>query len=653
MANANGTATVTVTVNDGGASNNVISRSFIVAVTAVNDAPTLNTLSNVSINENAGLQTVNLSGITTGASNEVQTLTVTAASSNPGLIPNPTVNYTSPNATGSLTFTPAANSVGTAIVTVTVDDGQAVNNTFTRTFSVTVTAVNNPPTITAIPDQIIATNTTTALIPFTVGDTETPATNLTVWASSSMLTLIPTNSIVFGGSDSNRTVTLTPLPGRSGVASITITVSDGSAISSTTFQLTVLATPAAPSLLTVITNGAGTVTPNLSKQNLIPGKLYTVTATPAAGQEFAGWSGSYNWPSTRMSFWMVSNLVLQANFVPSPYIPAKGIYNGLFYENDQVRTQSAGYFTLIANPRGTYSGRVQLGARRYSFSGKLDLECQATNFILRPYDRGLTVELRIGKGAEADRLFGRITDGTWTSTLSANRAVFNSRLNPAPQAGRYTLIAPGPDSDPTVPRGDGYGTVRVDAGGRVNFAGTLADGTKSSQSAPLSKNGLWPLYVPLYSGQGSLISWLAFTNQANDDLNGVLSWIKPANVKARYFPEGFSHEYQAIGSLYTPPLTITNNLLSFTNGAATVTGGNIAHDFANSLTFGLRSKVTNLSSNLLVMSFSTSSGTFRGTVKDPTTGTFLPFGGALLQKLDAGYGFLLGTNLSSRVILTP
>ena len=46
---------------------------------ATNQAPTLNALANVTINENAGLQTVNLSGITSGATNESQTLTVTAS----------------------------------------------------------------------------------------------------------------------------------------------------------------------------------------------------------------------------------------------------------------------------------------------------------------------------------------------------------------------------------------------------------------------------------------------------------------------------------------------------------------------------------------------------------------------------------------------
>ncbi|MDQ3536839.1 MAG: right-handed parallel beta-helix repeat-containing protein, partial [Bacteroidota bacterium] len=64
-------------------------------VTVTNKQPTLNSISNpAAINEDAPEQTVNLSGITTGG--ESQTLSVTASSDNPGLIPNPTIQYSSP-----------------------------------------------------------------------------------------------------------------------------------------------------------------------------------------------------------------------------------------------------------------------------------------------------------------------------------------------------------------------------------------------------------------------------------------------------------------------------------------------------------------------------------------------------------------------------
>ena len=106
---------MTVTVTDGGLDNNLatpgdngtFSRQFTVTVTGVNDPPTLDAIADPApIAEDAGPQTVNLTGITAGTGESTQLLQVTASSNNTGLIPNPTVTYTSPAATGSLSYTP-------------------------------------------------------------------------------------------------------------------------------------------------------------------------------------------------------------------------------------------------------------------------------------------------------------------------------------------------------------------------------------------------------------------------------------------------------------------------------------------------------------------------------------------------------------------
>jgi hypothetical protein len=251
----NGSATITVTVNDGGTSNNIVSRMFTVTVNPVNQPPTLNALADLTLNENAGLQTVNLSGITSGATNENQTLTVTASSSNTSLIPTPAVNYTSPNTTGSITFTPVASAYGSATVTVTVNDGGTSNNVVSRSFTVTVNQVNTPPTITSITNQLIAMDSATPAIPFTIADAETPAANLTLSGSSDNTTLVQTAGIVFGGSNGNRTVTVTPKAAQTGVANITITVSDGTDTASSVFQLSVRQRPAAPGNLRIASTG--------------------------------------------------------------------------------------------------------------------------------------------------------------------------------------------------------------------------------------------------------------------------------------------------------------------------------------------------------------------------------------------------------------
>lgn len=112
-----------------------------------NNAPTLNAISNpASVCQNSGLQTINLTGITTGAGNETQTLTITVSSSNTGLIPTPAITYTSPNSTGTLSYTPVAGVSGTSTITVIINDGATNNNTVTRTFVVTVDHMPTPAT---------------------------------------------------------------------------------------------------------------------------------------------------------------------------------------------------------------------------------------------------------------------------------------------------------------------------------------------------------------------------------------------------------------------------------------------------------------------------------------------------------------------------
>lgn len=235
-----GTATITVTVTDNGGNLNggvsVLVRTFTVTINSVNDAPTLDLIADPApISEDAGLQTINLTGITAGPPNESsQSLTVTAVSSVPGLIPNPTVTYTSPNATGTLTYTPVANMSGTAVITVTVtDNGGIANggiNTFVRTFNVVVNPVNDTPTLNPIPNPAAiledAVTQTVNLTGITAGPLESQA--LEVTATSSNTALIPNGNISVNYTSPNSTgsVSYTPAANENGSATITVTVRD-------------------------------------------------------------------------------------------------------------------------------------------------------------------------------------------------------------------------------------------------------------------------------------------------------------------------------------------------------------------------------------------------------------------------------------------
>src|SRR6185503_6468643 len=108
----------------------------------------------LSVSAGSPQQTVPLSGISSGATNETQTLTISAISSSPALTGTPSITYSNPASTGTLQFTPASSGAGTATITITADDGGASNNIMTRVLTVYVRASDNAtPTISAVADQ--------------------------------------------------------------------------------------------------------------------------------------------------------------------------------------------------------------------------------------------------------------------------------------------------------------------------------------------------------------------------------------------------------------------------------------------------------------------------------------------------------------------
>ena len=155
VADASGTATVTVELmDDGGTANGGVDtsapQSFDVVVGAVNDAPSFNMQASHASSEDAGAQSVTgfASAISAGPDDEsgqIVSFTVTD-NSNPALFAaGPALD-----STGTLTYTAAADGNGTATVTVELmDDGGTANGgvdtSAPQSFEVTVTAVNDAP----------------------------------------------------------------------------------------------------------------------------------------------------------------------------------------------------------------------------------------------------------------------------------------------------------------------------------------------------------------------------------------------------------------------------------------------------------------------------------------------------------------------------
>lgn len=150
--NANGSAVVVITLTDGPFPSASTQKTTTISVTAVNDAPTFTKGANLTVNANAGAQTVAgwATSIAAGPTNEAaQTVAFTVTNSNNALFSvQPTIA-----ANGTLTFTPATTGNGTATVTVVLKDngGTAnggVDTSVVQTFTITVNpaTTNNRPT---------------------------------------------------------------------------------------------------------------------------------------------------------------------------------------------------------------------------------------------------------------------------------------------------------------------------------------------------------------------------------------------------------------------------------------------------------------------------------------------------------------------------
>jgi len=95
------------------------------------------------------------------------------------------------------------------------------------------------PTISAIAGQGTNSNTTLSGVAFTVGDADNTAGTLTVSATSSNTTVVPNANVTFGGSGASRTLSIVPATGQSGTSTITVSVTDGASIATSSFVFTV------------------------------------------------------------------------------------------------------------------------------------------------------------------------------------------------------------------------------------------------------------------------------------------------------------------------------------------------------------------------------------------------------------------------------
>ncbi|MBL9113633.1 MAG: immunoglobulin domain-containing protein [Verrucomicrobiaceae bacterium] len=307
-----------------------------------------------------------------------------------------------------------------------------------------------------------------------------------------------------------------------------------------------------------------------------------------------------------------------------------GHYVGLIGSSPTLNNDLGGSIDLTLTRVGTYTGKVNLAGRSYSFKGTSDEQGVSDTIILRKGLPSLAARLTFdGNGALSGQLW-QSGDRIPQELITASQIPWTSTSNPATAyVGKYTAALRPPSPLPTgAPEGSGWVKFSLAKTGAASGSGKLADGTPITLSSYLWPNGELPVFISAYSRLGSL---LGSVDCSAVELDGRLVWTKKAATPAtgRSYPSGIGPlDLTPVGSRYVAPAR-GEYLLGLSTAQAgnltfSATGGGLGspQSFAFTLskahlaTFAVATKPS-----LPKLTFSASSGTVSGSfvVKDTQT----------------------------------
>ena len=311
------------------------------------------------------------------------------------------------------------------------------------------------------------------------------------------------------------------------------------------------------------------------------GKTYFLQTKPNAGFVFNGWTAN-NTAGTGITpesaeysllyFTHQPGLVLTANFIPNPFVPAViGSFNGLVTPSTNVPAPDGtapGVDTVgmlqnvVVAGTGAFTGKLLMDGLSLPVAGTFDntgtarfgINSARVLNLTRTGKPNLDVRLQLDMTGTTGKITGSVQqiyrdEVIANSTIDADRAHYSATAKvPETLAGTttkpYTLTFPAKAQQPSgldaayYPQGDGYATMTVNVNGTVTLSGRLADDTSITASAPLSKNQQWPVFAQLYGLKGCLAGMATLENTAT--VTGMdLQWIRPYQ-NVQWYPNGWT-----------------------------------------------------------------------------------------------------------------
>ncbi|MFZ9520009.1 MAG: cadherin domain-containing protein [Silvanigrellaceae bacterium] len=346
--------------------------TFTIAITNVNEAPVMAGGDTSKItSEDTGVSILLASGTDPDAGNTLSYLIVNPSN---GTLGAPTAN---PSVGGSITYTPNLNFNGSDSFSYSVCDNATPSLCSTsRTVTLSITAVNDAPTITAIANQTISEDGNTGALAFTVADIDSSVNCSQVTASSSITTLIPNaNLVIAGGTGTSCTITATPAANRNnvtdpGTETITLSLTDSSsATTNRNFTVTVNPVNDAPTM-----NAINAQSVNMNTNLAVSFVVGDIDGALACSSTYLSYS------SSTPSIVAASGAVVWSGTWPNcvgtvtPVSGAFGAVNLTFQVTDAGPLSASRIFQLTVNDTRA--------ATAPTISGAASVTSNVTNFVL-------------------------------------------------------------------------------------------------------------------------------------------------------------------------------------------------------------------------------------------------------------------------------
>ncbi len=377
---------------------------------------------------------------------------------------------------------------------------------------------------------------------------------------------------------------------------------------------------------------------------------------------------------------------------PPPRQTFAGNYAGLVRPQAGTSTglSSEGFFTATLQASGAFSARLIIDGEAFGIIGVFDargiarfgINRSASLTIQRPAKPSLIVSFTSNF---FDTVTGTVTQSygsslTLVSIVTADIAWYNGRTtattvptaylgNAGLSNGAFTVILPakGLPYQPAgltiadYPQGTGFGTLTLTKAGVFIFAGTLADGTTVTASAPLARHTsapaiTFPLFAQLYSKSGFLSATVTPNSADLDsDLSAASSgllWARPAS-NSQYYPAGWPEVIVTdfLGAKYAaiPGQSVLSGLLAASHGGNALLDlehGLLTSSFTRSVNLSKADVVAKLpaTDKTFTLGLTRSTGHFSG-IFTHTDGSKPKFQGVIYQKGSraGGHGYFLTT----------